>query len=333
MSPLRKRVVSQPTLQPISPLVSPQTSQPVSQPDSLPPPSQSSSSAAALNHATSAKSAAALQTRIEEAFQRMEQANKALSEPLTQSSCDKLCRKIKRLFRNFFDPSARRSADLASNIHNDEQHLAIVLRRRTSEGINLTYPKVQTLTGDGKIPRKPSPFQLELTAELIMEKNNRRRSAIGSRDYGCFLSTGELDETPDETDELIYNNSQSERDQAHIEGLLSELSSELPQSITSPFPIETDIQGNWVSHGGPSTEPQPRRLSNFFENFRPSSPMSQASSRPRTPASLKGKQRAEGSPVPSISESPPSLERQRPASPYRLGRIRQEGRADFNKFA
>ncbi|EAS33034.3 uncharacterized protein CIMG_04058 [Coccidioides immitis RS] len=284
MTPLRKRDIHQPALQSAS----------------CPVPSKSSSTDPATDYVTSSTSAAELQSRIEAAVHKMEQAHKDLQRPRPKGFWSKLFEKIKGCLQKLFGRCAPQvCSSEPPNPCGDEQSLTAILRRRTFEGINLSLPKVQALTGDGRIPRKPSLFQEELSAELVKERQHHCRSTLGSRDYASFVLTGKLDETLDETNEPIYQGSQFNSSKPHFEELLSELSSEPSESIKRPFSIESDLQENWDSHRIPGAEPRSRRLSSFFESIRASSPLGRVGSNPKTPSSPKGEYKA----VPSTSAS------------------------------
>ncbi|WEW55442.1 hypothetical protein PRK78_000873 [Emydomyces testavorans] len=271
------------------------------------------------------------------AVQSVQDGKNENPKPNAKWLCGKFCEKIKIQLKKLHPQQSYNSTDSPhkqtfSHASDDEWNSAAVLRRRTFEGINLTYPKVQALTGNGKVPRKPSLMQQELSETLLKENRHRRRSTLSARDYRTFINTGELDETLDETDELIYNSRQFEPDKSHIEELLSGLSSEPPDSIRMPFSVETDKQEDCVSHESPSAGPPLRRISNFFETLRSSSPFSAVDSgEPKITTSPKGKDRVVQSPSPPDGGSSISSER-RPASPYRLGRARREGCADFDRL-
>ena len=55
-------------------------------------------------------------------------------------------------------PSSASDAHLSPNAAHDENHRKGRFDRRVAEGANLKSPKIQSLTGDGNVPRKPLPI-------------------------------------------------------------------------------------------------------------------------------------------------------------------------------
>ncbi|KAI1978748.1 hypothetical protein LOZ53_004327 [Ophidiomyces ophidiicola] len=314
------------------------TSETTLRPVPISPPSRPLSQVASVNCVTSINSATELQSKIEDAYKRMQEANRQFQQE-PKGLCEELCDRVKHKFKKIL---LHKNTELANTPDNRistsstapvaEEILDTAIRRRTFEVINLTNPKVQALTGDGRIPRKPSPLQQELNKELDEEKQVRRESILNVRDYVAFIDTDKLVFDHDETDELASNISEDETDTSHIEDLLSALSSEPAESIRMPFSVESDIQDRSILRNSPSPEPfQPRRVSRFFDSLRSSSRLSYVDSGSRTPVSLRGRSRAVVSPSPPRSESSDSPQ-QGPPSPYRLGRARRGGCANFHQL-
>lgn len=73
----------------------------------------------------------------------------------------------------------------------DNAQLAFASRmtRRNFECVNMTSDKVQSLTGDGRIPRKPTALQKELCDYTESKMRHRRKLTLSSADYSRFLAS------------------------------------------------------------------------------------------------------------------------------------------------
>lgn len=326
MSPLRKRVSLKSTTRQSpegtaseSPSVSVATS----------PSTHLGSQGTSNEYVNSSNSAAELQMRIETAIQRMQSAQEQLAEDSdSKTARGTRCKRLTTFLRRLTGLGTPDTGDITKSNElfdipkprDDEGNSSGVLRRRTLEGINLTHPKVQALTGNGRVPRKPTQFQIELNNTLEEEKRRRRRSTLSFRDYSSFINNGHIEDLSDEMEELVHDNgSKSESVGTPIQGMLSALSSEPSGFVQMPTSMETDMHETASLHG---QKP--------FEVSRPSSPSRQGDSSPVKPSNSKGKERVAELTSLSDEESQASSE-QRPPSSYRLGCSRKEGCAGFTQ--
>lgn len=73
----------------------------------------------------------------------------------------------------------------------DDGQLSFASRmaRRNFECVNMTSDKVQSLTGDGRIRRKPTALQKELCDYTESKMRHRRKLTLSSADYARFLTS------------------------------------------------------------------------------------------------------------------------------------------------